>query len=48
VPTANIPIDDFVCNGVPTSGSNIVSNISSSVVVTYMTNLHYERAYIKK
>jgi hypothetical protein len=52
VPTANIPVDDFVCNGVPKTGTTTGTwsgvNLTNSVVVTYMTNVSYERAYIKK
>ena len=52
VPTANVPIEDFVCNGVPSSGPTTGTwsgvNLTNSVVVTYMTNASYERAYIKK
>jgi hypothetical protein len=49
VPTANVPIEDFICNGVPTSGTTSWSaSITNSVVVTYMTDKAYERAYIKK
>jgi hypothetical protein len=52
VPTANIPVEDFVCNGVPKTGTTTGTwsgvNLTNSVVVTYMTNVSYERAYIKK
>jgi hypothetical protein len=50
VPTANMPIEDFVCNGVPTSGTptTIGASLANSVAVTYMTNASYEWAYIKK
>jgi hypothetical protein len=53
VPTPNIPMEDFVANGVPTSGtfntvSNGAVNITNSVAVTYYTDRWYERAYIKK
>jgi hypothetical protein len=53
VPTANIPIDDFVCNGVPSTGTTSGTgfsgvNLTNTVLVTYMTNVSYERAYIKK
>jgi hypothetical protein len=53
IPTANIPMEDFVVNGVPTTGNfNTVSNgsvnITNSVVLGYYTNAWYERAYIKK
>jgi hypothetical protein len=52
VPTANIPIEDFICNGVPKTGTTTGTwsgvNLTNTVAVTYMTNLAYERAYIKK
>jgi hypothetical protein len=43
VPTNNIPVDATVCGGVPTSGT-----YSSTVVLGYMTDVFYEKAYIKK
>jgi hypothetical protein len=53
VPTANVPIEDFVCNGVPSSGTTTGGNLNNinltnTMLVTYMTNAYYERAYIKK
>jgi hypothetical protein len=52
VPTANVPIDDFVCNGVPSTGTTTGTwsgvNLTNTVLVTYMTDKAYERAYIKK
>lgn len=43
VPTDNIPVDATVCGGVPTNGT-----YSSTVVLGYMTDVFYEKAYIKK
>ena len=43
VPTENIPVDATVCGGVPTNGT-----YSSTVVLGYMTDVFYEKAYIKK
>jgi len=43
VPTENIPTDSLVCNGIPTSGT-----YANSVVLGYMSDASYERAYIKK
>ncbi|WP_010263610.1 Ig-like domain-containing protein [Treponema primitia] len=48
VPTPNIPIEDFICNGVPTSGNFSGVNLTNSILLSYMTNQYYERAYIKK
>jgi hypothetical protein len=52
VPTANIPVDDFVANGVPSTGTTTGTwagvNLTNTVLVTYMTDKYYERAYIKK
>ena len=43
IPTENIPVDATVCGGVPTSG-----DYANSVVLGYMTDAYYEKAYIKK
>ena len=43
IPTANIPVDATVCGGVPTSGT-----YANTVVLGYMTDASYERAYIKQ
>ncbi len=43
IPSDNIPVDATVCGGVPTSGT-----YENSVVLGYMTDALYERAYIKK
>jgi hypothetical protein len=52
VPTNNVPIEDFICNGVPSTGVTAGTwagvNLTNSVLLAYMTNLSYERAYIKK
>jgi hypothetical protein len=53
VPTANVPIEDFVCNGAPATGVTTGTgfsgvNLTNTVLVTYMTDKYYERAYIKK
>jgi hypothetical protein len=54
VPTANIPIEDFICNGVPRTGTAAYGpggssvSLTNTVLVTYMTNAYYEGAYIKK
>lgn len=42
VPASNIPIEAQICNGVPTSGS-----YNSTVVLGYMSDQGYEKAYIK-
>lgn len=43
IPTENIPVDATVCGGVPTSGT-----YSKTVVLGYMSDQFYEKAYIKK
>jgi hypothetical protein len=43
VPTQNIPVEDFICNGVPTSGA-----YEGTIFLAYMTDAYYERAYLKK
>ena len=43
IPTENIPVEATVCGGVPTSGT-----YSNTVVLGYMSDAFYERAYIKK
>jgi hypothetical protein len=48
VPTANLPAEDFITNGVPTSGTFSSVDITNSVLVGYHTDKWYERAYIKK
>lgn len=42
VPAQNIPTDSLICNGVPTSGT-----YENTVVLGFMTDEGYERAYIK-
>jgi hypothetical protein len=53
VPTPNIPVENFVANGVPSTGSfnnpgGSAVDITNSVLVRYYTDRWYERAYIKK
>ncbi|AEF86025.1 putative lipoprotein [Treponema primitia ZAS-2] len=52
VPTANIPWDEYVCNGVPTrridTGPLSMVDLTNSVFIGYHTDKNYERAYIKK
>jgi hypothetical protein len=54
IPTANIPTDDFVCNGVPSTGTfretaaAAGKDVTNSIIVGYLTDQYYERAYIKK
>lgn len=43
IPAENIPVDASVCGGVPTSGT-----YSNTVVLGYMSDQYYEKAYIKK
>ena len=43
IPTENIPVDATVCGGVPISG-----DYSDTVVLGYMTDKWFEKAYIKK
>lgn len=43
IPAENIPVDAAVCGGVPTSGT-----YSNTVVLGYMSDQYYEKAYIKK
>ena len=42
IPTDNIPLDATVCGGVPTS-----NDYKDTVVLGYMTDVFYEKAYIK-
>ena len=42
VPADNIPVELQICNGVPKSGT-----YSSTVVLGYMSDVGYEKAYIK-
>ena len=42
IPTQNIPVDATVCGGVPTSG-----DYKDTAVLGYMTDVYYEKAYIK-
>ena len=42
IPTENIPVDATVCGGVPTSGT-----YKDTVVLGYMSDAYYEKAYIK-
>lgn len=49
IPSANVPVDATVCGGVPTgthTGTNVI-NYSKTVVLGYMTDKYYEKAYIK-
>ena len=49
IPSANIPVEATVCGGVPTgthTGTNVI-NYSKTVVLGYMTDKYYEKAYIK-
>jgi hypothetical protein len=53
VPAPNVPVEDFVSVGVPSSGTfnnpgGSGVNLTNSVLVGYYTNRWYERAYIKK
>jgi hypothetical protein len=43
IPTTNISKDALVCNGIPTSGT-----YANTVVLGYMSDVGYERAYIQK
>jgi hypothetical protein len=50
IPTVNTPVDEYVCNGVPTGGTfpNTAIDLKNTVMLGYQTNVNYERAYIKK
>jgi hypothetical protein len=50
VPTNGVPADDYICNGVPTSGTFNKNGLSmtNTVLLGYITNQRYEYAYIKK
>jgi hypothetical protein len=50
VPTNGVPADDYICNGVPTSGTFNKNTLSmtNTVLLGYITNQRYEYAYIKK
>ncbi|BDC94570.1 Ig-like domain repeat protein [Treponema bryantii] len=47
IPSANTPVDATVCGGVPTSVETEATDYSKSVVLGYMTDKYYEKAYIK-
>jgi len=47
VPTTNIPLDATVCGGVPTDKVDAVGDFRKSVVLGYMTDQYFEKAYIK-
>jgi hypothetical protein len=55
VPAENIPMEDFVCNGVPAVASGPPTNIiaaipvslGNSILITYNTDVNYERAFLK-
>ena len=42
IPTTNVPVEATVCGGIPTSGT-----YGNSVVLGYMSDTGYEKAYIK-
>ena len=42
IPATNVPVEATVCGGIPTSG-----DYGNSVVLGYMSDKGYERAYIK-
>ena len=49
IPSINIPVEATVCGGVPTgthTGTNVI-DYSKTVVLGYMTDKYYEKAYIK-
>jgi hypothetical protein len=51
VPTNNIPAEDYICNGVPSTGTfnKTGANLANSVVLGYLTGQkRYEWAYIKR
>jgi hypothetical protein len=53
IPTDNIPAEDFVCNGVPSTGTVSLgpggaANLTNRILLAYSTNQYYERAYLKK
>ena len=48
VPTENIPVDATVCGGVPTEKVDSVGDFTNTVVLAYMTDQYFEKAYIKK
>ncbi|AEF85382.1 putative lipoprotein [Treponema primitia ZAS-2] len=50
IPTVNTPVDEYVCNGVPTGGTfpGTAIDLKNTVMLGYQTNVNYERAYIKK
>jgi hypothetical protein len=47
VPSDNTPVDATVCGGVPTGTHTDGTDYSKSVVLGYMTDKYYEKAYIK-
>ena len=47
IPTQNIPVDATVCGGVPTGTHTGGTDYSNTVVLGYMTDVYYEKAYIK-
>jgi len=53
VPSDNVPQDDFVCNGVPSSTGTLVNTFggnltNNTVLLGYHTDRYYERAILKK
>ena len=47
IPTQNIPVDATVCGGVPTGTHDGGTDYSNTVLLSYMTDAYYEKAYIK-
>lgn len=47
VPSSQVPADAIVCGGVPTGTHTGGTDYSNTVVLSYMTDQRYEKAYIK-
>ena len=47
IPTSNIPQDATVCGGVPSGTHTGGTDYTNTVVLGYMTDQYYEKAYIK-
>lgn len=47
IPTQNIPVDATVCGGVPSTATGNDAYKNNTVILGYMTDVYYEKAYIK-